>query len=249
MVDARDGTTLRRVEVPPAPRAVTMLTLIHGWPDDADRWLGSVLAHTTSHDFEALLVDNSGDPQVGERLAAGRGDRVRVLTVAPPAGWAQAANRALAAATGEVVVLFDPGVELHGDVAGPLIAALSDPTVAVAGPFGVRGRGHVGEFEASAGPDVDAVEGYALAFRRAEALAAGGFDPKFRFYRLADLELCLRLRDRTRARALVVPDLPVARHEHRLWASLDPAERERLSRRNYHRLRERWGTRQDLITG
>jgi len=240
---------LRQVEPPPAPRAVTMLTLVHGWPDDANRWLGGVLAHTAPHDFEALLVDNSGDPRVGERLAAGREDRVRVLTVAPPAGWAEAANRALAAATGEVVVLFDPGVELHGDVAGPLVAALADPAVAVAGPFGVRGRGHVGEFEAADGPDVDAVEGYVLAFRRAEALAAGGFDRKFRFYRLADLELCLRLRDRTGARALAVPDLPVERHEHRLWESLDPSERERRSRRNYHRLRERWGTRQDLISG
>ena len=248
VVDTPEGSRLREVELPPAPRAVTMLTVLHGWPEDAARWLDGVLSGTQGHDFEALLVDNSGDPAVGGWLAGRRGERVRALTLEPPQGWADAANRGLEASTGDAVVLFDPGVELTGDVAGPLLQCLEDPGVVVAGAFGVRSEGRVGHFEPYGGPEVDALEGYVLAVRRHQALEVGGFDRRFRFYRLADFELCFRLRDRYRGRALVVPGVPVVRHEHRLWEQLDEEERDRLSRRNYYRFRDRWGKRDDLIT-
>lgn len=243
VVDTREGSELHEVEPPPVPRAVTMLTLVHGWPDDVDRWLDGVLWHTAAHDFEALLVDNSGDAAVAGRLAARRHDRVRVMTLEPPEGWAQAANRALSLAAGEMVVLFDPGVELRGDVAGPLHAALADPGVVAAGAFGVRSEHGVGHFHSHPGPVVDALEGYVMAFRRTQALDVGGFDRKFRYYRLADFELCFKLRDRLGGQAVVVPDLPVRRHQHRLWDALDEEERERRSRRNYYRFIELWGER------
>jgi GT2 family glycosyltransferase len=248
-VDTPSGSELRQVEMPPPPRAVTLLTLVHGWPADAERWLDGVLAFSGAHDFEALLADNSGDAEVAARLAARRGERVRVLTIDPPEGWAQAANRALEAAAGETVVLFDPGVELRGDAAGPLMAALLDTGVAVAGAFGVRGEGRIGHFHDNPGPDVHALEGYVMAFRRRDALDAGGFDRKFRFYRLADFDLSFRLRDRTGGRAVVVPNLPVQRHEHRLWEALDEPEREARSRRNYYRFLDLWGKRPDMIDG
>lgn len=224
-----------------------MLTLVHGWPDDARRWLSGVVAHSAGHDFEALIVDNAGEAEVKTWLDTAGGGRTRVLRVDPPEGWAQAANRGLEACAGEVVILFDPGVELTGDVAGPLLDALSDPEVAVAGAFGVTAAGSIGHFHSDAGPEVDALEGYVLAFRRPEALAVGGFDRKFRYYRLADFELCYRLRDRVGGRALVVPGLPVVKHQHRLWEAQGEEERERLSRRNYHRLIELWGKREDLL--
>jgi cysteinyl-tRNA synthetase len=247
VVDGPDGSRLQALELPPPARAVTMLTLVHGWPGDVGRWLSGVVAHSAGHDFEALIVDNAGDAEVKRWLDTAAGERTRVLTVDPPEGWAQAANRGLEACAGEVVILFDPGVELTGDVAGPLLDALSDPEVAVAGAFGVTAAGSIGHFHSDAGPEVDALEGYVLAFRRPEALAVGGFDRKFRYYRLADFELCYRLRDRLGGRALVVPGLPVVKHEHRLWEAQGEEERERLSRRNYHRLIELWGKREDLL--
>lgn len=249
VVDTNEGSRLNEIEPTPSSRTVTMLTLVHGWPDDLDRWLDGVFRHTRSHDFEALVVDNSGQLAVSDRVAARRGERVGILAVQPPQGWADAANRGLEAATGGVVVLFDPGVELTGDVAGPLLGALSDPNVVAAGAFGVRGEGRVGHFHSHAGPQVDALEGYVLAFRRHQALEAGGFDRKFRFYRLADFELCFKLRDRLGGRAVVVADLPVERHQHRLWEELGEEERERRSRRNYYRFRDLWGGREDLISG
>jgi GT2 family glycosyltransferase len=212
-----------------------------------ERWLASVFTHTKA-DFEAVVVDNSGDERIAGWLAGRAAERLRVIRLDSPLGFGAAVNAGLEAASGDVVVLFDPGVELKGDAVTPLIAALADPTVAVAGPFGLRGQGTLKEFRESEGPEVDAIEGYCMAFRRAEVLAAGGFDTRFRFYRMADVELSFRLRNRG-GQAVVVAGLPVERHEHRLWESTEPAERERLSRRNTYRFLDRWRDREDLLVG
>ncbi len=258
MVDSPAGAELRAAgaaasgreagtEAPPE-RAATALTLVHGWPEDAERWLDSLLLHEAETDMEVLLVVNSDDATLRRRIAARAGDRVRVLEI-EPTGWAEAANAGMERARGRVVVLFDPGTELAGPVVQSLVNALDDSQVAVAGAFGVRGRGTVKEFAEHPGPDVDAIEGYCLACRRSEALAAGGFDPKFRFYRIADFEFSFRLRaagDGDR-RARVVPGLPLTKHEHRLWTQTEPAERDRLSKRNFYRFLDRWRDREDLL--
>jgi GT2 family glycosyltransferase len=206
-----------------------------------------VFTHTKS-DFEAVVVDNSGDQRIRGWLAGRAAERLRVITLDPPMGFASAVNAGIEAAGGAIVVLFDPGVELQGDAITPLVDALSDPAVVVAGAFGLRGKGTLKEFEESFGPDVDAIEGYCMAFRREDAMAIEGFDPKFRFYRMADVEFSFRLRDRG-GRAVVIPGLPVERREHRLWESTAPIERERLSKRNTYRFLDRWRGREDLLVG
>ncbi len=194
------------------------------------------------------MVDNSDDPRIAGWLQSRVAERLRVITLSPPLGFAAAVNAGIEASVCEVCVLFDPGVELKGDAISPLLETLSDPTVVVAGPFGLRARGTLKEFGESPGPEVDAIEGYCMAFRRADALAIGGLDPKFRFYRMADVEFSFRLRDRG-GRAVVVSGLPIEKHEHRLWESTEPAERDRLSRRNMYRFLDRWRDREDLLVG
>jgi cysteinyl-tRNA synthetase len=225
---------------------VTLLSVVHGWPADVERWLTSVFTHTKA-DFEAIVVDNSQDARVAT-LRTRAAERLRFITLSPPLGFAAAVNAGIEAAVGEVVVLFDPGIELKGDAITPLLDALADPAVTVAGPFGLRADGNLKEFAESDGPEVDAIEGYCMAFRRSDALAVEGFDPKFRFYRIADVEFSFRLRDRG-GRAMVVKGLPVERHEHRLWESNEPAERDRLSKRNMYRFLDRWRSRTDLLVG
>src|SRR5207245_8381569 len=108
-----------------------------------------------------------------------------------------------------------------------VVDALCGTNVVVAGTYGVRGEGTMKEFGESAGPDVDAVEGYCMAFRRSDALAAGAFDPKFRFYRMADVEFSFRMREHG-GRAGVIHGLPVVRLWHRLGEPTEPQERARL---------------------
>jgi GT2 family glycosyltransferase len=250
VVDSAHGSDLQALKAPPstdrpAPRAVTLLAVVQGWKPDAERWLLSVFTHCKA-DFEALIVDNSGDPRIAAWLESRAAERFRFIALDPPLGFGSAANAGIDAAVGDVVVLFDPSIELTGDAVTPLIEALSDPAVVVAGPYGLRGQGTLKEFERSAGPEVDAIEGYCMAFRRADAQALDGFDPSFRFYRIADIELSFRLRDRG-GKALAVPDLPLEKHEHQVWEATDPKERNRLSKRNMYRFLDRWGERADLL--
>jgi len=252
-VDSADGSELQALKAPPstapAPvaRAVTLLTVVHGWRPDVERWLLSVFTYCKA-DFEALLVDNSGDVRMAGWLQTRAAERLRLVTLDPPLGFGTAVNAGIEAAAGEVVVLFDPGVELTGDAITPLLQSLADPAVVVAGPYGLRGAGTLKEFEEDAGPEVDAIEGYCMAFRRSDAEGVGGFDPKFRFYRIADIEFSFRLRDRG-GRAVAVAGLPIRRGEHRLWEATSPAERDRLSKRNMYRFLDKWGSRTDLLIG
>ena len=217
---------------------MSLITVVQGWKPDAERWLLGVFTHVKA-DFEAVIVDNSGDPGIAAWLDGRAAERLRVLRLDPPLGFGSAVNAGIEAAAGDVCVVFDTSVELKGDAVTPLMSALEDRSVAVAGPFGVRGRQGFKEFDASSGPEVDAIEGYCMAFRRSDALAVEGFDPKFRFYRIADIEFSFRLRDHG-GKAVVVSDLPVVKHEHRMWESTEPAERDRLSRRNLYRFLDRW---------
>ena len=235
-------------QAPPAqPRTVSLLTVVHGWKPDVERWLLSVFTHCKA-DFEALVVDNSGDAGIAALLKSRAADRLRVIRLDPPLGFGAAANAGIEGAAGASCVILDQSIELTGDAITPLLMALDDPSVAVAGPFGVRANDTLKEFEESDGPAVDAIEGYCMAFRRADALAAGGFDPKFRFYRIADIEFSFRMRARGGS-AVIVPGLPLRRHEHRLWEATEPSERDRLSRRNLYRFLDRWRERTDLIVG
>ncbi len=221
MVDSASGSELNPLL---RTHEMALVTIDWGWPEDVQRWRDSARRHT-SGDFMMVIEQPVAD-----------------------LGWAQAANAAIEAAQAEVVILFDSGVEVIGDVAVALVEALQDPTVAVAGPFGVRGKGTLKEFESHPGPEVDAIEGYCMAFRKADAGTVGGFDAKFRFYRIADIEFSFRLRDQGGRRALVVPGLPIIKHAHRLWESTPEAERARLSKKNFYRFLDRWGGREDLLT-
>jgi len=143
---------------------------------------------------------------------------------------------------------MDGSVEPIGDVFGPLEEALADPGIGVCGPFGIVTH-DLQQFEESAGVggdrDVDAVEGYLMAFRREVLLHVGLFDEKFKWYRTADIEWSFRVKDA--GLRTVVLEVPVTKHEHRMWFNTEPAERAKWSKRNYYRFLERFRGRFDLL--
>lgn len=85
-----------------------------------------------------------------------------------------------------------------------------------------------------------------MAVRREALQAAGGFDPHFRFYRHADLDLSFEIRN-AGWRAVRTAPLPVERHAHRGWEAYPPDERDRLSKRNFYRFLKHWRDRSDLL--
>ncbi|MCI0345754.1 MAG: glycosyltransferase [Chloroflexi bacterium] len=166
-------------------------------------------------------------------------------------GHAAALNIGLRRSTGPVIVILDPSVEATADFVTPLVRVLDDPTVAVTGAFGIVSR-DLRHFDEAPAGDVDAIEGYCLAFRRADAIERGPLDEGFKFYRNLDIWWSFVLRDGglsgPHRRAVAIEGLPLIRHEHRGWAALPDEERERLSRRNFYRFLDSFREREDLLT-
>ena len=139
--------------------------------------------------------------------------------------------------------MVDGSAEIRGDVVSRLATALADATIGITGPFGIVTE-DMHEFRESPGPEVDAIEGYLLAVRREQVVAGLRFDRGFRFYRTADVELSFQIKNQ--GLRAVVTEVPLTRHEHRLWATTPEAERDRLSKRNFYRFLDRWRGRSDL---
>jgi cysteinyl-tRNA synthetase len=230
----------------PDAHSVSVVAHVTGWPGDVARAVTALARQCGHHDYEVVLVADGAGEETGralEELAAADG-RVRVFHLEPAAGFGQAMNLGLGQARGGLLVWLDPHVEATGDLFAPLLDAVKDPAVGLAGGWGVTSRSML-EFEADDGPEVDAVEGYLLAVPRTLA-AAVEVDPRDRYYRNADLDYSFAVRALGR-RAVRVP-VPARQHRHRGWHETDPAARDRASRKNYDRFLKRWRARTDLLT-
>lgn len=219
-------------------------------PADLVRLLRGLAAHPPTIPWELLVVANAPAVAIEPLLdEAWRGDgslpAATVLRAEARLGWADAANLGLRRSRGEVTVLLDVSLEPSGDAIGPLLAAFDDPTVGLAGGWGVSSSDAREFVEAAPGP-VHAIEGYCLAIRREGLRAVGGFDPRYRFYRNADLDLSFGVRA-AGWQALRTEPLPFVRHPHRGWEAHPAEERDRLSRRNFYRFLKRWRDRPDLV--
>jgi cysteinyl-tRNA synthetase len=239
------GSRLGEPDAGPA----TVVLVATDWPTDLDRGLTALQAHLP--DGVQLLVVADGPSPDQDAALPGDDAVAEVVRTSERLGTAAAWNIGIRRAAGRIVVILDTSVEPTGDVVTPLVEALDDPTVAVAGGFGIVSA-DLRRFEDAPPGDVTAIEGYALAFRRADAAARGPLDERFRFYRNLDIWWSLVLRDEGEGmaprRALAVP-IPALRHEHRGWTALAEAERDRLSKRNFYRIIDRFGPRRDLATG
>ena len=212
---------------------------------DLERALRGMAAHPPSVTWELVIVANAPTFDLEPILAGLPELDPIVLRTSQRLGWADARTLGLRHSTGDVTVLLDTSLEPTGDFIGPLLAAFEDRNVGIAGGWGVI-SGDARQFNEAPPGEVEAIEAYCLALRREALRAVGGFDPRFRFYRNADLDLSFAVRD-AGWRAVRTAPLPFTQHEHRGWTSLPEAERERLSKRNFYRFLDRWGGRRDLL--
>lgn len=225
------------------------------WPEDTRRCVASFLRYAGDARLEILVLD-AGNPEIdgnwlSDELAADT--RVRVFSADHVFGEAEARNTMLRASRGRFCVVVDGSVEATGDVYSPLIQALSNPSVVVAGPYGLITH-DLRSFSEDAGPEVDAIEGYMMAFPRAALRRVGWMDPRYRFYRNLDIDFSFTLRQKGVKDAATDPDralvieLPVIRHEHRVWEALSEDERAKRSKKNFDIFLKKWHHHSHLMT-
>jgi hypothetical protein len=209
-----------------------------GWHEDIERAIAGFRANEGGRSVQYVVADAT------DREPASWGDGVEVVWLEEGTGWGAARNAGLKRTRGRTVLVMDGSVEPTGDVFGPLESALADRAVGICGPYGIVTH-DLRQFDEAPAGDVDAIEGYLMALRRETLVAAGLFDEKFRWYRTADIEYSFRVRDLDR-RATVV-DVPVKKHEHRMWFSTEPEDRARWSKKNFYRFLDRFRDRWDLL--
>jgi hypothetical protein len=232
--------TVRSVLAEPPTADWSVHWLHDGWAEDILRGTASFRRQAGGRRLHQVVVESvPAEPGIWP------GD-VEILPLDWDPGFGAARNAGLRRSRGRLVAVVDGSVEATGDVLAPLEGALADPAVGVAGPVGAVTE-DLREFREATGPEVDVVEGYLMAFRR-EILDAGvSFDPHYRFYRAADVDLCFQVKA-TGLRVVRV-DVPARRHEHRAWTAVPPDRREALSRRNFYRFLARFRGRTDLLAG
>jgi cysteinyl-tRNA synthetase len=224
----------------PATFDATVHSLLEGWPEDVGRAIEGFRSHQGGRTVQYVVADVTGqDP-------SSFGEEVEVIPLVEGTGWGAARNAGLKRSLGRIVLVVDGSIEPVGDVFAPIEEAMADPAVGVVGPFGVV-TSNLQDFEASDGPEVDAIEGYLMAVRREVLLDVGLFDEKFKWYRTADIEYSFRLKA-AGLKAMVVT-VPVIRHEHRMWFNTPPEVRAKWSKRNYYRFLDRFRGRFDLLVG
>ena len=225
------------------------------WPDDIRRCVESLMRHVGDTDVEILLLDAgpASAPREGLEASFAADSRVRVLPADHQFGEAEARNAALRQCRGRICVLMDASVEATGDIFAPLRRTFADPSVVVAGPYGLV-TDDLRAFREDRGPDVDAIEGYLLAFPREALRRVGWLDSRYRFYRNLDIDFSFTLRQKgvkdaaTDPDRAIVVDLPVTRHEHRMWEALSEDERAQRSKKNFDVFLKKWHHHTHLMT-
>ena len=238
-----DAATIPNTLTDAATLDVSFHVLYEGFPDDLERFVLGLRDTGDMARAEVVVVDNASDDGDRVHQIVEGFDFARALHLTRATGWASARNAGLKTARGAVIVLADLSIEPTGDVVRPLTDVFADPTVGVAGPFGLVSD-DMRDWREDPGPDVDAIEGYLMAIRR-EALASDLVNERFKWYRNADIDLSFQVRAHGYV-ARVLP-LPVRKHTHRGWTGVDEAERARLSKKNHYVFFDRWKNRTDLL--
>jgi Glycosyl transferase family 2 len=232
--------------------------LAHNSRDDLERCIQSICRHSYNRSLELVIVDNGSTDETlaylqqlarSGDLTGTNGQRIglQVLFADHNMGFAAGRNATMRASRGRYIVLMDTSIEVKGDIWEPLAMTLADRNMGVVGPYGLVTE-DLREFYESAGPDVDAIEGYLMAFRRELLSEVGWIDERFRFYRLMDIHYSFFFKT-SGYRVLTTPRVAelVERHPHREWLSLSEDEQATRSKKNYDIFRERWHHGQSLL--
>lgn len=264
VVDAPDGFEL--VEKPPfetysslanidlqvsAPIIITVI--VDGWPEDVDTCLQALVEYAPT-DAVVLVIDCGNVDDSGLRVehwSRAHPDRVRAIHLESSLqqlGWASVVSLAIDVSDSELIALMDLSTVFEGDALSPMLEVLTDDSVVATGWRGVNVNVDDAwrSFESADAGDVDAVLGYFMMVRT-DAARQCPPDPKARFYRNADMEWSLLLREAGGRIVIPVGDLPIRQDRHHGYHDSDPAYRDKQSKKTYDRILQRFRGREEIL--
>ena len=194
----------------------------------------------------AILVLIAGKPELHD-LAAQLDGRTFITQIQEGVGWGEAANALLKFAPAPYVIVMDPSTRFLGDAITPTVEKLATGEWAAVGWHG--GLVNVADDwrtveDKGPGP-VDVLFSYFMGLNRENAIESGGFSIRALYYRNADMEFSLRLRQ-SRGNLLQI-DLPLEQSRHHGYYDTDPIYRDEQSKKNYDRILERFRGKNEIL--
>ena len=234
----------------------TVILIATDWPEDLERALAGL--RSSPPGTSVVIVADApsvAQAQALEALDGGRRqrpdprDRLDERAARPRGGRSTPGSGGRA---GRSSSILDTSVEPQGDIVTPLADALGDPTVG-----GRRARGASSRATCASSRTPRPVTSTRSAAMRwpsdgrttwsGTARRAVPLLPQPRH--LVEPRPARRGGGRdARAARCASPVCRSIRHEHRGWTSLPDEERDRLSKRNFYRIIDRFGSRRDLLT-
>ncbi len=213
-------------------KEITVTLILDGFIDDFLLSLQSIIENTDSPIY--ILVNGKQDFHKLENFSS----RIEINYQKQKLGWSNAVNLLMAEVKTDYLVLMDPSTRLTGNPFPEVVMALDE------GFVGVGWRGGLVNLEdewrsvddKGAG-EVDVLFGYFMVLNRTFALQVGA-NPSAKYYRNADLELSLALREA--GGKLLQMELPLIQDRHHGYYDVDAAYREKHSKENYQRLLKRF---------
>jgi hypothetical protein len=243
----------------PRTGLATIVLVAMDRPDDLTASVGALRVHAP---WGSQVVIVSDDPSEAQAEILGRlagpaaepigGGEPEVVWLRTGSGPAAAVNAGIRRALAPSVILLDTGLEITGDPVTPLVEALDDPTIGVAGAWGSATKDLRRFTDVSSG-DADVVSCECLALRVLDYVERGPLDEHLRLSTHLgtwwSLVLCDGGEGMPPRRAVCVAGLPLVRQGRRDDPSITAADRVRLEKRDFYRVFHRFGHRRDLLGG
>ena len=212
---------------------VTVGLIVDGFTEDA---LETVKAIKANSDCAVAIISLGDAGTLFEQMDK----RTYLISVNPGAAWGDCANVFLEKVQSKYVVIMDPSTRFTGDAITPVVQQLEKGDYVAVGWRGglVNTEDEWRSVDDKGSGEVDVLFSYFMAFNRAAMIEVGGFNPRALYYRNADIEYSLKIRQA--GGRLLQMELPLMQERHHGYHDVDPEYREVQSKKNYDRILDKY---------
>jgi hypothetical protein len=212
---------------------ISIAMIVDGFTADAAETVRTIKAHTDTPVIALVTVDPA---ELIDEIDL----QFQLIAITENFGWGENTNALVKNLSSKYMVLMDPSTRFTGDAMAPVLAELNKGEFSAVGWRGglVNTEDEWRSVDDKGAGEVDVLFSYFMAFNCADATNAGGFNNRAIYYRNADIEFSLRLRQ-SNGRLLQI-DLPLEQARHHGYYDTDEEFREIQSKKNYDRILERF---------
>jgi len=220
---------------------VTVGIIVDGFTDDALEAVRTVKANS---DCAVAIIAIGGAGALFEEMDK----RTYLISVAPGASWADCANVFLEKVASKYVVVMDPSTQFCGDAITPVVDELAKGQYVAVGWHGglVNLEDQWRSVDDKGVGEVDVLFSYFMAFNREAMTQVGGFNPRAVYYRNADIEFSLKIRQA--GGKLLQMDLPLTQGRHHGYHDADPDYRDVQSKKTFDRILEKFRGKEAILS-